>query len=66
MVARDRIELPTRGFSVLHNQHTTANNNNNYNKIGYSFTCRLLPYLAIIYQQVRHECAMGFACYPPS
>ena len=57
--------LPTRGFSVLHNQHTTTNYNNKYNTILNPFNCCLLPFLAIICQQVRHESAMKYAYYPP-
>jgi len=55
MVAGDRIELPTRGFSIGEIQQLATNYNNKNNDIAYSvvFTfCDLSPLFA-------HECAMS-------
>ena len=58
MVPRDRIELPTRGFSVAVNQQVTTNNNKKYSKLAHIYYYCLRWFMAIIRQQVRHECAM--------
>ncbi len=47
----------TIGLKVRNIQQPTTNYHNKYNKIVHSFDCGLLPFLVIICQQVRRECA---------